>query len=313
MRTERKETIRSAVRVLFLVVLAYYCLAFLIPRWSSLRLSERVGELSVVWIAASAALMLLHHVWLASMWAKLLRVMGASLRFEVVLRAFVLAMLPRYLPGKLPALGVRAHLVIKSGAAASAAAASLLWETALAIGTGVLIAVAGTYLSPRGFGWSGSSWSTGRIGVAVIAGAALLVIARVVWVRMSSHRVGEWLGLSQLKDRGRAMFGIALQYLIGWLFPGLVHLLLLNAITPVGPVALLPLTGAVAASWIAGAISVFAPAGLGVREGVLFVMLWGWLGESDAILFVTLSRVLMFLVEALMTLAWVVVARFSSR
>ena len=49
-------------------------------------------------------------------------------------------------------------------------------------------------------------------------------------------------------------------------------------------------------------LSVFTPAGLGVREGVLFLFVRGWMGSASAMLFVVLSRLLAFAVEVLLTL-----------
>jgi len=49
-------------------------------------------------------------------------------------------------------------------------------------------------------------------------------------------------------------------------------------------------------------LSVFTPAGLGVREGLLFLFVRGWMGSASAMLFVVLSRLLAFAVEVVLTL-----------
>ena len=43
---------------------------------------------------------------------------------------------------------------------------------------------------------------------------------------------------------------------------------------------------AVSTSWALGFVSVFAPAGLGVREAVLYFFVNNWMEQTDAILFV---------------------------
>ncbi len=44
------------------IVLLYFCLTFLIPKWQTLRLSDRVASLGPGWLAAAFALTLLQYL-----------------------------------------------------------------------------------------------------------------------------------------------------------------------------------------------------------------------------------------------------------
>lgn len=70
---------------------------------------------------------------------------------------------------------------------------------------------------------------------------------------------------------------------------------------------------AVSASWALGFISIFAPAGLGVREAVLYFFVNSWMEQADLILFVTLSRLLMFGVEFFLTAGVVLYSNLGHR
>ncbi len=132
---------------------------------------------------------------------------------------------------------------------------------------------------------------------------------------MLGERWTRWLGLPQLVGQPFwlvVFFGL---YGASWLTYGFSHWLLANAITPLGADVLLPLSVALAVSWGVGFISVIAPAGLGVREGVLYLFVAGTLSQGQALLFVTLSRLLGFGIEVLLTASWgaVSLAGFAQR
>jgi uncharacterized membrane protein YbhN (UPF0104 family) len=99
------------------------------------------------------------------------------------------------------------------------------------------------------------------------------------------------------------VLGLLVLYVCAWL-PGLLaHWLLARAIAPVPSGEAFALLVALCASWAVGMLSIIAPAGLGVREGVLYVFVQSWMTSPEALLFVTLSRLLAFLVEVILTLA----------
>jgi hypothetical protein len=88
----------------------------------------------------------------------------------------------------------------------------------------------------------------------------------------------------------------------------LAHWSLAHAIAPLPAGQLFSLMVALSTSWAVGMLTFFAPAGLGVREGVLFLFARGWMGTSNALLFVTLSRLCSLLAEALLTLTGAVMS-----
>jgi uncharacterized membrane protein YbhN (UPF0104 family) len=84
--------------------------------------------------------------------------------------------------------------------------------------------------------------------------------------------------------------------------------LLLRSLIPVTADFTLTATGAFAVAGVAGSLAVFAPSGIGVREGVLTLVLSGPLGPGVAAGAAILARLWMTLAEALVSGAalWVV-------
>lgn len=81
----------------------------------------------------------------------------------------------------------------------------------------------------------------------------------------------------------------------------MAHWALAQAIQPLPLEAVVPLGVALAISWGVGALSVFAPAGLGVKDAVLYVSVRGLLGDQNALIFAALSRTLSVAVEIMIT------------
>jgi hypothetical protein len=103
----------------------------------------------------------------------------------------------------------------------------------------------------------------------------------------ATHRMRDYAGPFAVFAVGQIMSGVTL-----WL--------ILQSVTPV-PLRWLPVcVGGVALAGGVGTLALFAPAGLGVREGVLLVILDRMLDPSHAAVVVLLSRLLQTLVEIAM-------------
>ena len=78
---------------------------------------------------------------------------------------------------------------------------------------------------------------------------------------------------------------------------GIGFYLFVDSVFPVSPHQILFLTGALAFSSILGLIAIFAPSGLGVREGALVYLLSLMMPESVAVIISILTRIWMTLIE----------------
>jgi uncharacterized membrane protein YbhN (UPF0104 family) len=84
---------------------------------------------------------------------------------------------------------------------------------------------------------------------------------------------------------------------MAWVVGGVGFYLFVDSIFPVSPHQILFLTGALAFSSILGLIAIFAPSGLGVREGTLVYLLSYIMPGSVAVVISVLTRIWMTLIE----------------
>ena len=93
------------------------------------------------------------------------------------------------------------------------------------------------------------------------------------------------------------MLGLTLLYIIPGLLQGLGLYLLLLSLGPVEPGSYLAVTGAYYTAGLAGMLAFFAPGGLGVREGILMLVLPLVVPGESAIIAALLLRLIMIAAE----------------
>jgi hypothetical protein len=202
---------------------------------------------------------------------------------------FMIANLGRYLPGKVWQIAGLAALAKGRGVpAATAAGAAVLGQgialvAAAAVGIGALLGGPDPY----------PQW--GIVGLALVALAAVLLAIPTVFRRI----VGAWFRLARTEARPEiggvhALRWLAL-YTVNWaMYAASFWVLALSLGLGGDPI---PVASAFAAAYVLGYAMVFAPAGLGPREGFLIIFLTPHLGAAPSGVLAIVARVWTTLVE----------------
>jgi glycosyltransferase 2 family protein len=305
---------------LFVVVLAYVC-RHGYGLWQQSDVRTPMTATSATWLLLSAGLYT--GSWLPSVWfwRELMRAVGGRPAFADAARAYYCGSLGKYVPGKAMVLILRGSLMKDRGCPGRTAAVTAAYETLTMMGTGLLV---GLVFAPL------PEWVPGRdqpflkplVVLAVLAGLPL--IARLLsWavtkmtppdlVKLSepisdgmeqggSARVGTSTGLAiptWLVGAGCAAF------LVSWAIQGLSLGLTLAAIGEPIDWHQWPLwSGAMALSTSLGFAVLFAPAGLGVREGILLgILTQAGIDARAAVAATVLSRFVSFFSDVLVAAA----------
>jgi hypothetical protein len=222
------------------------------------------------------------------------------------LHVYFLAGLGRYIPGKIWQIAGLALLARRIGLPGGAATAAAVLGQFGFLTTGLLF-VGVTLPEWRPVVSSGEPLDVAPIAV----GTALLISAGIVlwmliatplghgvrafFIRRLGTRAGERLRAAfELADRvsAGAAIGWAAGYALSWIVLGAAFALFTTAIVPNMVGSTRVLAGAVAAAYLLGYFAFVVPAGIGIREGVMFVLLESVIGDPGAALVVTgLSRV----------------------
>jgi glycosyltransferase 2 family protein len=236
-------------------------------------LSDTDIPMLVAALAASFAAMLAY----ALVWGPALRAAGGEPP-DRMLAPFFAGQLGKYLPGGAWQWVGRAALIMRQGVPAGPAAASLGLEA-------IASALAAAFVAPLAAGRDG-------LAAAVAAAALVAIAARLGAVQRLARRI-PGLGAVDL----RLLPGLVARYTAVWFVFGLAFWLTARALYGV-PVSDYPrYTGVFAAAWVVGFVIVFAPGGLGAREAVIYALLRGHLGEGEAIVLATASRICFTIVD----------------
>jgi len=265
----------------------------------------------LVWSGVAYAAGWLPSVWF---WHRMMRALGGRVRFRDSARAYYCGHLGKYVPGKAMVLVIRSAMMAQRGSSAWAAALTAAYETLTLMGTGVAV---GAALAPLLFddsqtaGWP--AWIVWMIGQPLLPPLAVLAacaLALPVVSRILSRIAARWTP-PQMQETGQAP-GIPtrliaegmLTFVVSWLLQGLSLGLTLRG---VGGEAAAPFslsdwpvwTGAVALSTSIGFAVLFAPGGLGVREGLLMAILshQPGIGARQALLATVFSRLISLVTE----------------
>ena len=200
---------------------------------------------------------------------------GPRLPMAALIPVFLVANLGRYLPGKLWQIAGLAVLARRLGVPASVSTAAAVLGQATALGGAVL--VGSLALLGREGTWGG--WSlVSLLVVALVLTVALLppLQKRAVrsWYRLARHQ-GE-----RVEPRAATTLRWLVLYTLNWvLYAASFYLLVVSLDLPGSP---LEVGSAFAAAYVLGYVALFAPAGIGVREGFLVLFLSPAMGAGPA-------------------------------
>ena len=278
---------RARVKAVLGIVIFVTIIAFFL-----LRAFNTAQAVSVNWqpvgltdLLLSFLLVLACYGIMASAWWFQIRLLGERFAFRAALQSYFLSSLPRYVPGFIWGYWGRAYLSERSGAKRSAIMTSMGLEVGLLVGTGLAVGL--FYWLPIGEG--------SLLGSAMVVAAALSLSLVILVIGRNLRSARQWLRSLVVS------FLVALVYVIFWILYGLSVFVLVRAISPAESqdLAMRTISG-FALSWLAGFFAIFVPGGLGVREGVLIIILEPVIGGIPAVFVSFMSRFINILCDSLL-------------
>jgi hypothetical protein len=266
----------------------------LVRNWDELRAQPLEWSIEPGWLILSAVVVWLMYGLLIAAWRLMLTAWGRGLDFWSAARIWTVSSLGKYLPGKVWAVAGMAVMAQRAGVGAGPATASAVILQVLAIGTGAAVAALTGWSSLRS-AYPGAEGGLAALLVLSLAAAGVLLwpesVRRVVRMAAPDAAVG-----SLTPPVGAVAFGLAANTM-AWLGYGVALWLLARGLLPGTGLGLLRAIAVFTASYLAGFLALFAPGGIGVREGVFILMLQGPIGIGAATALAIASRLLLTVTE----------------
>jgi uncharacterized membrane protein YbhN (UPF0104 family) len=229
---------------------------------------SRFDGFTLIIISCLAFIYGLANIFLALAWWNLLEHFGAAATKLWAIRTYGLTQLARYIPGNIMHLASRQAFGQSAGIAGWLLAKASVWELGIICMTGALYAIP--------------------------------ILPQFLPVVIPSTASAGFLGILLAMALGlKRYLGLSITRTFGWhivflMISGMVFVSLLALIMREGSIDFtntLLFCGAFVVAWLAGLVTPGAPAGVGVRELVLVMLLKGLVPESDLLLAVLLSRI----------------------
>lgn len=216
------------------------------------------------------------NAFLAIAWWNLLGHHGAHCRPSLTIKVFGLSQLAKYVPGNVAHFAGRQALGMSHNIPGGPLAKSLIWELALLT------------LAAAQFGWIAVATLTPHIshytGISFFC-ASVVITSYACWRMFGRHVTRSFVC--------EVLFFTASAFV----FASLAFVMLETKDLPLPQFT--SIGGAFIVAWLAGFITPGAPAGIGVREGVLLYLLAGLAPETELLLLVLLSRLVSVLGDLL--------------
>jgi len=228
-------------------------------------------------------------------WYLITSKLGIAVSFMETLMSWFSSQLGKYLPGKVWIFLGRYYFYESKAKSRRGISIALYLETVtLLMAAGLLFLVA--LLLFRGTGLSHFGKPVGWL-------ILLFILAFISLHPRVLEKVLNWFLVRFKRER----ISVSISYpdilwvlfvsIIGWVVGGIGFYFFVDSVFPVSPHQILFLSGALAFSSILGLIAIFAPSGLGVREGTLVYLLSYIMPGSVAVVISILTRIWMTLIE----------------
>lgn len=266
-------------------------------------LRNLLSEIQVLAILACGVIYALIIPITAWAWARLLHSTGANHSTSDLTLILCLTQPAKYLPGNVGQHIGRTAMALNRGMPFDAYFGSVIAETFLTVSAGLTIGIICLGLSTAGYTILPEDSRLVILGLgAVILGTGALGLIFSTHLTGVLGRLLALIGTPYIRLRipGRLASAASFAaYSLNYLLIGVGLALIALTVAPEQPPDLLLLTGAFAIAWLVGFFTPGAPAGLGVREGVMAALLGPSVGAQDALVITVGIRLATMLGDAL--------------
>lgn len=292
---KNKKVLYRIAQGVILLVIFYFLGRSLFLNWSKVK--NYHWELDYPLFLGSFILLSLVYLFIIKVWHSLLERVGARLSFRNMFKIWFKSNLGRYLPGKVWTVVGMIYLLEKEGVSKRKGFTTAIIGQALAVLSAFLLS-----FILLGYGLYEQVFSKNPIGFILILFFSIAIFIFIAYPKLLEMVIN--LGLSlvrkekiSLELKTRELFLYLFYYTLVWFLYGLAFMVFVNSIVSVPWSQYLSLTAAFAFSYTLGFLAIFVPGGLGVREGILVLLLSHYFPLPVATLISLFSRLWMTAVE----------------
>lgn len=242
-------------------------------------------------------------------WNKVLRMLEPEKRlsFFQAFKIYIYSCFGRYLPGKFWMFAGRVYLGQTHGLPKKPLVISVIYEIILSIAAGFLLAL---FLLSIAFG--SKLYSLYATPILIIVTGLIFSHPKILYP--SFNLVLRKFKKIEIQPRDllscRRVIQIILYYCIVYIFQGIGFFFLINSVVSLPFYAIIGAIGSYVLAFVSGAVALFAPDGLGAREGVLVLILQYYFPIGIAVLLSVIARIWFSLAELVLLAGFYAYSKF---
>jgi hypothetical protein len=291
----KKQKILKAVKAAFLVLVFFFLVKYFVDNRDTIKQLDIKPAWGV--FAGSMLLYFAYKLTLASLWHYITKTAGAGIGYADAVTAYLYSILGKYIPGKVFMLAARIPAYERNGVPVRKVAVCFLLENVCTLlGAGFLFLISLLFFPNE---------------LLSDYGPAVILLIILFFICIHPKIINFFLKLigklikkqdMELPFKYTDMLKIVTLFIGNWLIVGTGFYLLVSSIYPLAFNQLLYVGGVYGLSAIIGIISIFAPSGIGVREGVMILGLGLIMPNEYAVIIGVVSRLWATVAELILVL-----------
>lgn len=302
-----RTTLWRATQIVVGVAVVALAVGAVAGNWAAFRAQPLDWHIRWLPLLGSVAIVWACYALLIEAWRRVVCSLDAELRFLPAARIWTVASLGKYVPGKLWAVAGAAVMATRAGVAAGTAVMAAVILQVLAVLSGVIMVAA---LGPGRLRAAGPGVD---LAILLAGAAAIAGVVALAWppaVQWGSRLLpSRFRGLRPIPPGALALALAA--NLVAWAGYGLAFVLLAHGLLDQIPLDWRTATLVFTSSYLVGLVALFAPAGLGPREGLLVLLLTGPLGPKVALALAVATRLQLTCTELGAALPFLLIRRLG--
>jgi len=297
MTINKKKLIKNTLSIVLILGILYYIIFYIfIPNIAEIKSFE--WEINWIYLVLALVIMVIMWVFKTYIWSLILKKMNINIPFSETCNIKIQALLLRYIPGKIWGLIKGGQMLKNKETSFKKSIFVMLLDIFYDLYAAVFLFLTTILFIPE---------------FQKYANIYILIILACSFIFIHPHVISFMvhLGAKIVKKKINYTFEISLKesfvflflYLCSWLLTGLSLLFLIMGVTEVSFSFLFPLTGIFALAWSIGFLSLIAPSGFGVREGVLGLLLSVYFPLPIAMVIAFLTRILVTALEVILLMS----------
>lgn len=288
-----KNKLLKALKIVFGVLVVVFLAWYFLKNRDEF--SEKIMNVNIGIFIVSMLFYFVYKITLASLWHYITKINGCSIKYEKAVTSYLYSILGKYIPGKVFMLAARLTYYKEEEAPLSKVTVCFFIENVCTLLGAAMLFIVSLFFFPNEL-LENYKWLT------LLLIAAFFVCIHPKIINFVLRLIGKIFKKNlEIPMKYSQMLKVVLLFIGNWLIVGFGFFILTKSIYPAAEWSqMLYCAGIWGVSAIMGILAIFAPSGLGVREGIIVAGLMLIMPQSDAMVISVVSRLWQTIPELLL-------------